>query len=211
MQSMHPMSDLPHHPEALPSTNEPLRIAARRLRWFRAAFHRHAEAYGRDLGCAFEVDDSKLAGIFVRWLDALDLQKPADKSERRAFFEFASALMLREMIADLPIRAKAAPSNAGPDTAAAFWPEGYACTLFCLSVHSAAMREEFQAKADVAPMIEDLRSWWSFKENARMDKSFSAGFLQMLLGHQPNWMMPDVFRARLKAEVEHDSGIRRTA
>ena len=211
MQSMHPMSDLPHHPEALPTTNEPLRIAVRRLRWFRAAFHRHAEAYGRDLGCAFEVDDSKLAGIFVRWLDALDLQKPADKSERRAFFEFAAALMLRELIADLPIKAKAAPSIAGPQTAGAFWPEGYACTLFCLSVHSAAMHEEFQARADVAPMIEDLRSWWSFRENARMDKSFSAGFLQMLLGHQPNWMMPDVFRARLKAEVEQDSGIHPTA
>ena len=38
-----------------------------------------------------------------------------------------------------------------------------------------------------------------------MDKSFSAGFLQMLLGHQPNWMMPDVFRVRLKAEVD-DTG-----
>ena len=45
-----PMYDLPHHPGVLPLTNEPLRIAVRRLRWFRAAFHRHAEAYGRDLG-----------------------------------------------------------------------------------------------------------------------------------------------------------------
>ena len=196
------MSDLPPHPEALPASNEPLRIAIRRLRWFRAAFHRHAEAYGRDLGCTFEVDDARLAGIFVRWLDALDLQKPADKSERRAFFEFATALMLRELIADMPVKARAAPTKAGPDTAGAFWPEGYACTLFCLSVHGAAMAEEFHTKADVAPMIEDLRAWWSFKENARVDKGFSAGFLQMLLGHQPNWMMPDVFRVRLKAEVD---------
>ena len=35
-----------------------------------------------------------------------------------------------------------------------------------------------------------------------MDASFSVGFLQTLLGHQPNWMMPDVFRARLWDELK---------
>jgi hypothetical protein len=27
--------------------------------------------------------------------------------------------------------------------------------------------------------------------------------LQILLGHQPNWMMPDVFRARLSVELQN--------
>jgi hypothetical protein len=198
---MQPVSELRSHPEALPATNEPLRIAVRRLRWFRAAFHRHAEAYAQDLGCAFEVDDAKLAGVFVRWLEAIDMQKPAEKTERRAFFEFAAALMLRELIADMPIRAKQPPTKAGPDTAGGFWPEGYACSMFCISIHGAAMEQEFHVKTEVAPVIEDLSAWWSFRENAGRDAGFSAGFLQLLLGQQPNWMMPDVFRARLQSEL----------
>ncbi|MFN3844630.1 MAG: hypothetical protein ACK4RZ_02270, partial [Paracoccaceae bacterium] len=103
------MSDLHLHPEALPASNEPLRIAVRRLRWFKLAFQRHAEAQGRDLGCRFEVDEAKLASIFVRWLAAIELQKPSDKSQRREFFEFAASLMLRELIADMPLTAKGDP------------------------------------------------------------------------------------------------------
>jgi hypothetical protein len=196
------MSDKVLHPEAIPATNEPLRVAVRRLRWFKQAFQRHVEAYSRDLGCEFEVDDAKVAGIFVRWLDSIERQKPADKSQRRAFFEFAAALMLRELTADMPLKAKSAPTLVGSETAAAFWPEGYCCTMFCLSVHSAAMAQEFHAATDIDPVIDDLRQWWAFKENALHDASFSAGFLQTLLGHQPNWMMPDVFCARLENELK---------
>lgn len=195
------MSDRALHPEAIPATNEPLRIAVRRLRWFKQAFQRHAEAYGRDLGCTFEVDDGKLAANFVRWLDAVEQQKPSDKTQRRAFFEFAAALMLRELTADMPVRAKTPPTLAAAGSAAAFWPEGYLCTMFCLSVHAAAMAQEFDAGTAIDPAIDDLRHWWSFRANARQDASFSAGFLQMLLGQQPNWMMPDTFRARLTGEL----------
>lgn len=195
------MSDIQLHPEAIPASNEPLRIAVRRLRWFKQAFLRHAEAYGHDLGCAFEVDEAKLASAFVRWLEAIERQKPADKSQRRAFFEFAAALMLRELVADLPVRATRPASLAKLNSAAAFWPEGYCCTMFCVSVHTAAMAQEFHVAAEVDPAIGDLRHWWSFRENSREDAGFSAGFLQMIFGTQPNWMMPDVFRARLVQEA----------
>jgi hypothetical protein len=63
------------------------------------------------------------------------------------------------------------------------------------------MAQEFHAATEVDPAIDDLRHWWSFRENARGDPGFSAGFLQMILGNQPNWMMPDVFRARLVQEA----------
>jgi len=195
------MSDHIRHPEAIPPTNEPLRIAVRRLRWFKQAFAQHVEAYGRDLGCSFVLDEAKLAALFVRWLNAIEQQSPADKSKRRAFFEFAAALMLRELVADMPIRAAGPPTKAAPDTAAAFWPEGYCCTMFCLSVHAAAMGQEFQASTEIDPAIDDLRHWWSFRENAEKDAAFSAGFLQMVLGKEPNWMFPDVFRARLAQEM----------
>ncbi len=195
------MSDSGLHPDALPETNEPLRIAVRRLRWFKSAFLRFAESTGADLGCTFAVDEARLAAAFLRWLKAIELQKPANKEERRDFFEFAAALMLRELTADMPIRASGPARHADAGSAAAFWPEGYCCTMFCLSVHSAAMAQEFQAVTELDPAIDDLRHWWSFRENALKDASFSSGFLQLLLGHQPNWKMPDVFRARIQDEL----------
>ncbi|MES2432652.1 MAG: hypothetical protein V4586_02350 [Pseudomonadota bacterium] len=111
--------------------------------------------------------------------------------------------MLRELTADMLLSVTAPPTKAEPDSAAAFWPEGYATTLFCLTVHSAAMQQEFHDKPRLSPAIDDLRHWWSFKENTRLDAAFSVGFLQTLLGHPPNWTMPDVFRARPSAELDN--------
>ena len=195
------MSDLPPLSGSLPPTNEPLRIAVRRMRWFRAAFEAYVEAVGARIGCTYKIDEAKLGGIFVRWLRSVERQKPSNPKDRHDYFEFAAGLMLRELTADMPLSVVSAPTKADASTAATFWPEGYACTMFCLTVHSAAMQQEFKDKPEVSPAIDDLRHWWSFKENARMDASFSVGFLQTLLGHQPNWMMPDVFRARLSQEL----------
>ena len=194
------MSDLPPLSGSLPPTNEPLRIAVRRMRWFRAAFEAYVEAVGARIGCTYKIDEAKLGGIFVRWLRSVERQKPSNPKDRHDYFEFAAGLMLRELTADMPLSVVSAPNKADASSAATFWPEGYACTMFCLTVHSAAMKQEFKDKPEVSPAIDDLRHWWSFKENARMDASFSVGFLQTLLGHQPNWMMPDVFRARLSQE-----------
>ena len=181
----------------LPSTNEPYRIAVRRLRWFRAAFIRYTEAIGQDLGCEFDIDETKIAAIFVRWLETIDRQRPTDKSQRPAFFAFAASLMFRELISDMPIRAKAAPTHADANSPGSLWPEGYVCTMFCLSVHSAAMQQEFDVKTTVTQDLESIRSWSSFRENSAEDDSFAAGFLQKLLGHEPNWFMPASFIARI--------------
>jgi hypothetical protein len=197
------MSDLPPLSGSLPPTNEPLRIAVRRMRWFRAAFDAYVGAIGARIGCTYKVDEAKLAAIFVRWLRSVERQKPIDPKDRHDYFEFAAGLMLRELTADMPLVAVSQPSKAATESAAAFWPEGYACTMFCLTVHSAALQQEFKDKPKVSPAIDDLRHWWSFKENATLDSAFSVGFLQILLGHQPNWMMPDVFRARLSFELQN--------
>lgn len=185
----------------LPPTNEPLRIAVRRLRWFRAAFTACVEATGRETGCRFAVDQTKLTEAFVAWLRAIDRQKPADKQDRRDFFEFAAALMLRELIAVMPLRALSAPDRVPAESPAAFWPEGHACTLFCLTVFTAASDQEFHDHPALSADFGDLRHWWSFRENAGRDPAFAAGFLQLMLGHKPNWVMPDVFRQRLKQEL----------
>ena len=195
------MSELPPLSGSLPPSNEPLRIAVRRMRWFRTAFDAYVAAMGGRIGCTYKVDEAKLAGIFVRWLRAVRRQKPSDARDRHDYFEFAAGLMLRELTADMPLSVITPPTRTEANSAATFWPEGYACTMFCLTVHSAAMQQEFQDKPELSPAIDDLRHWWSFKENAAMDAAFSVGFLQILLGHQPNWMMPDVFRARLREEL----------
>lgn len=196
------MSDRPVWRGDLPPTNEPLRLAVRRLRWFKQAFLRFAQACGQELGCDFAVDEGKLADVFIRWIDAIEQQKPKDKAERRAFFEFAAALMLRELTADMPLKAQGPATKADHGSAAFFWPEGYCCTTFCLSVHAAAKEQEFHQATELDAAFDDLRHWWSLRENAHQDAAFSAGFLQVLLGNKPNWAMPDVFVARFKTEME---------
>ena len=192
------MSDEPVFLRAdLPPTNEPLRIAARRLRWFRAAFARVVGRVGEELGCAFEIDGSKLTQIFIRWLEALDRQRPVPKEERAAFLEFASSLAFRELISDLPIRTGGSPVRAKREMPGGFWPEAYACMIFCLTVHSATLEQEYHVATIIDPQVGDLRSWWSFRENAQEDHSFSAGFFQKLLCHEPNWFVPEQFRYRI--------------
>ncbi len=63
------MSDLLH---SLPPTNEPLRIAVRGMRWFRAAFEDYVAAVGQRIGGNYKIDKAKLAAIFVRWLRAVE-------------------------------------------------------------------------------------------------------------------------------------------
>ena len=183
---------------ALPASNKPLRISVRQLHWFRAAFEACARLCGERMGCRFAVDDAKLARIFLRWLRAIDAQKPRNLRERRDFFDFVPSLVLCELIADMPLKTISGPSLAEPGSAAAFWPEGYVCTQFCLAVHGAATQQEFNVRSEIDRMVDDVRSWYSFRENASEDQNFAAGFFQKLLGHEPNWFMPASFQARMR-------------
>jgi len=199
------MFDLSRSIHNLPGTNKPLRLAVRQLRWFKAAFRSHAEFCGKAMECDFRVDDIKLAGAFVRWLESIDRQKPREKGERQDFFGFAPSLVLRELVADMPISAECAPAGVDPRSAAGFWPEGYVATTFCLTVYAATMDQEFHIDVHVSEMVDDLRSWWSFRENASEDTGYAAGFFQMLLGNEPNWWMPTNFSARTRSVQAQDS------
>ncbi|NKK31069.1 hypothetical protein [Rhizobium leguminosarum] len=199
------MFDLSRSIRNLPGTNKPLRVAVRQLRWFKEAFRSHADFCGKAMECDFCVDEIKLAGAFVRWLDSIDRQKPKDKVERHDFFRFAPSLVLRELVADMPIRAACAPAGVDPTSAAAFWPEGYVATTFCLTVYAATMDQEFHIDVHVSEMVDHLRSWWSFRENASNDTEYAAGFFQMLLGNEPNWWMPTNFSARTRNVPTQDS------
>ena len=181
----------------LPATTEPLRVAIRRLRWFRHAMERQLSQLQVETGLRFAVDDRKLARIFVDWLRQIEGQKPRDPAARRAYFDFVSALMLRDLLRDVPLTA--GPLPAGADTALPeyFWPEGFACTLFCLNIRAAVLEQEFNAEATLAPDFFDQRSWWSFRENVGSDANAAMGFFDVFTGQNPDWQMPDSFRRRL--------------
>ena len=96
----------------LPETAEPLRVAIRRLRWFRQALARQIAEITAETGIAFAIDDRKLAQIFVAWLREVDAQKPSDPAARRAYFDFVSGMMLRDLLRDMPLRARPLPPGA---------------------------------------------------------------------------------------------------
>ncbi|MDK4737070.1 hypothetical protein [Rhizobium sp. CNPSo 3490] len=175
------------------------------MHWFKAAFHAHAAFCGEAMACDFAVDDVKLAGAFVRWLDHVDRQKPKENAERREFFQFAPSLVLREFVSDMPIKAMRSPANVDPKSPESFWPEGYVATTFCLTVYAATMGQEFHIDVHVSEMVDDLRSWWSFRENTHEDSDYAAGFFQLLLGNEPNWWMPSNFSARTRSVDDVDN------
>lgn len=181
----------------LPASSEPVRTAARRLRWFRHAFAQHLAAIGGETGIRYRLDDRRLASAFVAWLRKIEAQNPHDPARRRAFFTFASGVMLYELIRAMPVAADTLPPDADRGRPEYFWPEGYACTMFCVDVFSAVMAQEFDATTTVVPDFGDIRRWWSFRENAAEQSASVIGFFEIFVGEDPDWTMPLVFRDRL--------------
>jgi hypothetical protein len=181
------------HLQTLPQTNKPLRIAARQAHWLQVAFKRYLEVAGEDIGCRFDLDTARLTKCFVRWLRAVASQYPKDRALRKEYFGFSAGLMLREIMADMPVTADSHPTNVPEDSPAAFWPEGVVCTMFCLAVLHAVEAEEFKTRNAEKAGIEDLRFWWSFKENCAQSPSYAVAFFEKLIGIEPNWTMPDLF------------------
>ena len=196
------MSDLT--PLALPATAEPVRVAVRRLRWLRRALAHQLGAITAETGVAYEVDERKLAAAFVSWLRRVEAQNPHDPNQRRDFFTFAAGVMLEELIRTKPVTAGPLPSGADRDEPEYFWPEGFACTVFCVNVLSAVLAQEFDARTDVVPSFTDIRSWWSFRENASEQVSSVVGFFDLFVGEEPDWEMPTVFRDKLRKRLTGD-------
>ena len=189
-------------PLALPPTAEPVRVAVRRLRWLRSALADQLATVTCETGVAYSIDDRKLAAAFVSWLRRVEAQNPRDPALRRAFFSFAAGVMLEELIRTKPIAAGPLPPGADRDEPEYFWPEGFACVVFCVNVLSAVLAQEFDATTDVVPSaFSDIRSWWSFRENAADQASSVVGFFDLFIGQEPDWDMPTVFRDKLRKRL----------
>ncbi len=193
------MSDLT--PLALPATAEPVRVAVRRLRWLRTALREQLAAITAETGVAYRIDDRKLAAAFVSWLRRVEAQNPHDPERRRDFFTFAAGMMLEELIRAMPVVAGPLPPATDREQPEYFWPEGFACTVFCINVLSAVLAQEFDATTDLVPSFFDIRSWWSFRENAQEQAASVVGFFDTFVGQEPDWEMPTVFRDKLRKRL----------
>lgn len=183
------------------STETPVSKSARRLRWFKEALHLQIKTLETQTNTEFEVDDIEVCALFLRWLDAFEAQKPGDDQNIKDFVSFAAGMMLRELIVSKPVKTKTLPKGADQSNPAYFWPEGYLYVALCLNIRAAILKQEFDIEQQVSPDMEELRAWWSFKENINEDPNLAIGFFDLFTGVEPIWSMPSIFSARKNSKV----------
>lgn len=184
-----------------------LRHRLRQLRGFSRAFRNNAELIERHFGVRYHIDEKSLHAAFFNWIDALDAQGETAKLDRADYIVFCGGLALAELvranpatIADLPARTGGDSDGESIDRANAeivgFWPEGFLYTNFCICSIAAVQEQESAPSLNLEKAASDLRTWWSFRENATEDPAAAIPFLDSFFGLSPNWQYPMVARER---------------
>ncbi|CUX58492.1 conserved hypothetical protein [Agrobacterium fabrum str. J-07] len=164
----------------------------RQLRWFRRAFAASVKALEGRYGFKVKLDDDVLAEVFVNWVEAIDHQKGLARLDRSDFITFSGGMMLRELIQRHPATVQLAHHTVHDiPEAAVFWPEGFLYTNFCISAVAAVHQQEFGGALKLTEYVDDLRTWWSFRENTQEMPSYAVAFLDRFVGAEPNWTMPE--------------------
>lgn len=188
---------------SLTSQTPPVRKSAQRMRWFLSVFEEELNRLEQDTGNRFEADRGVLAEVFAEWLRAFEAQKPTRMEDKSAYVGFAAGLMLRSLIRHRPLRVTSRPSKADDSNPAYFWPEGYAYVAFCLNVRGLVLTEDFGEEQQRNEAFDDVRTWWSFRENVAKDPGLALSFLDLFAGDDPNWDMPELFRTGRAKELAH--------
>ena len=175
-------------------TDQPLRKSAQRLRWFVGAFERQVTNTEAQTGNTFSVDKNKLAQVFAEWLKAFEAQKPQRDDDNPAYVGFAAGLMLRALVKLKPVTLSNQPKDADKSNPAYFWPEGYLYVAFCLNVRGLVLEADFQTEQKPSDVLNETRTWWSFRENVNEDPSLAIAFLDLFAGDEPEWTAPQLFR-----------------
>ena len=180
-----------------------LRHRLRQLRWFRATFRSSAKVVSETFGVRFEIDEAKLTRAFLDWIEVMEAQKRFAAVDRADFIVFAAGLVLRELIRQAPAREISGLSemieteaNAGTAEIVRFWPEGFLYTNYCVSAILAVHEQEFGTAPSIDKCADDLRTWWSYRENATEMPAYAVAFLDRFLGAEPNWITPDRAQSR---------------
>ena len=61
---------------------------------------------------------------------------------------------------------------------------------------SAIYEQEFGKAPSIDKCADDLRTWWSYRENATEMPAYAVAFLDRFLGAEPNWITPDRAQSR---------------
>jgi hypothetical protein len=180
-----------------------LRHRLRRLRWFRATFRSSAKVVSDTFGVRYEIDETKLTRAFLDWIEIMDAQKRFAEIDRADFIVFAAGLVLRELIRQAPAKeisglAQLIETEANAKTLeiVRFWPEGFLYTNYCVSAISAVYEQEFGSAPSIDKCADDLRTWWSYRENVTEMPAYAVAFLDRFLGAEPNWITPDHAQSR---------------
>lgn len=176
----------------------PIRRAVRRFRWFKRSFRDQAALIASASGVDYVTHDDRLARVFVGWLRAFDAQKPRAETDRRDYVAFSAGLMLRHLIRERPLSVRSVPVGSDASNPAYYWPEGYVYVAYCLNVRAAVLAQDFDEVTDLAPDFDDIRTWWTFKENTAEDPALAIAFLDLFAGDAPNWSLPSVFYRRVE-------------
>lgn len=176
------------------SPGQPVHKSVQRLRWFVAAFENHVALTGEETGCRYALDEVLLIEAFAGWLRAHQHQNPSREVDKPAYVGFAAGLMLRELIRRNPARCTAVPDGADGAKPEYYWPEGYLYVHFCLTGRGLVLEKDYDGWQQPSPILNDIRTWWSFRENVADDPSAAIGFLDLFAGDTPDFEMPALFR-----------------
>lgn len=178
-----------------------LRHRLRQLRWFRMAFRKNAALIADHYGYHFAIDETKLTRAFLNWIETVEKQKSFAQIDRKDFIIFAAGLVLKELITEAPAKLRNQPQPTNAKTSRmqdiiAFWPEGFLYTNYCVGAIAAICEQEFDTAPEIAACANDLRTWWSYRENVSEMPGYAIAFLDKFLGAEPNWIMPSLASAR---------------
>jgi len=177
-----------------------LRHRLRQLRWFRATFRANARAVTAHYGTRFHIDEAKLTRVFFDWVEMVEARKDFARVDRADFIIFSAGLALKELIRQAPVRVVADAEPKIQDDATArivhFWPEGFLYTNYCVCAIAALFEQEFGRTPELSRCADDLRTWWSYRENTQEMPAFAVAFLDLFLGSEPNWIAPEIVESR---------------
>ncbi|MBB3233822.1 hypothetical protein [Phyllobacterium endophyticum] len=178
-----------------------LRHRLRQLRWFRMAFRKNAALIAEHYGYQFAIDETRLTRAFLNWVETVEQQKSYARIDRKDFIIFAAGLVLKELIIEAPAKVQSRPAQPVSEltqmqSIIEFWPEGFLYTNYCVGAIAAICEQEFGTAPAIDSCADDLRTWWSYRENVREIPDSAIAFLDKFLGAEPNWIMPNLASAR---------------
>lgn len=178
-----------------------LRHRLRQLRWFRATFRKHASLLHDIYHVGYQIDERKLTEVFLNWVELAEKNKRFARLDKVDYITYTAGLALRELMRLRPATVSAQPAAATGEAGRmndiiAFWPEGFLYTNYCICALAAVREQEFGTLPNIDACADDLRTWWSYRENVGDMPSYAIAFLDKFIGGEPNWVMPDLASAR---------------